>query len=61
MDQNAESEKVGIGRKGFIEMPAKLASLPMNGQKIAFEIEIDARLQKVAQRDDITIVGMELF
>jgi len=59
-DQNSEAHQVGIGKKGFIAILEKEAGRPMQEQKAAFEREIEARLAKVSQRDDITVIGFAL-
>lgn len=59
-DQNKEPEKGGIGKKGFVAMLKKISSTGMNEQMLTFEREIESKLKNVPQRDDITIIGLEL-
>jgi len=60
IDQNLQAEKSGIGKKGFVAILEQNIDVTMDGLKTVFETEIDARLRFVPQRDDITIIGIEL-
>lgn len=59
-DQNIEPGKGGMGKSGFVKFLEKISSMEMNKQREEFEREIDERLLKVPQRDDITIIGIQL-
>jgi serine phosphatase RsbU (regulator of sigma subunit) len=59
-DQNKEPGKGGIGKKGFIAILKKISSTGMKEQMLTLEREIESKLQNVPQRDDITIIGLEL-
>jgi PAS domain S-box-containing protein len=60
MDQNSQERKGGIGRAGFVEILRNIAGKPFAEQETAVEEFIEKRLQHVAQRDDITVLGFEL-
>lgn len=60
LDQNKEKNTGGIGRRGFISLIDKIHSLSMEEQKEFFEANIEEKLNFVAQRDDITIIGLKV-
>ena len=61
LDQNKDPKKGGFGKEGLIKLIEKIFSMSMKDQKKVFENEIDLRLEKVSQRDDITIIGIEII
>lgn len=60
LDQNSEPYKGGLGRRGFMRIISTLKNTPIKDQGTYFENMIGTMLEKVDQRDDITIIGFEL-
>lgn len=60
LDQNKEKNTGGIGRRGFISLIDKIHGMSMEEQKGFFEANIEEKLNFVAQRDDITIIGLKV-
>ncbi len=60
LDQNNIPHKSGIGKQGFIKLLENISTMNMNDQKQFFEKEINTKLKFVPQRDDITIIGLEI-
>lgn len=60
LDQNGEEGKGGMGRAGFITFLQSIAGKPFAQQEQALEQLINQKLEKVEQRDDITVVGFEI-
>ena len=60
LDQNDESSKIGIGKKGFEKIIKEISSLTMTEQKKRIEDIIEEKISKTSQRDDITIIGFKL-
>ena len=60
LDQNYEKHKGGIGRRGFISLIQDIYHLPMEEQRKIIKDDIQEKLSKVPQRDDITVVGLKL-
>ena len=49
-----------MGRAGFITFLQSIAGKPFAQQEQALEQLINQKLEKVEQRDDITVVGFEI-
>ena len=60
LDQNLQEEKGGLGRTGFVNFLQSILDKPLGEQKESFEALIAERLSKVEQRDDITVLGLEI-
>ncbi len=60
LDQNIEEEKGGLGKKGFIELIQAICNNTLSEQKKTVEDLISERLLKVEQRDDITVLAIEM-
>ena|GEM_PF-3459765 len=60
LDQNSEEGKGGMGRTAFVSFLQSIAGKPFYQQKQAVEQLVANKLEKVEQRDDITVVGFEM-
>lgn len=60
LDQNYEENKGGMGRRGFMSLIEGCYHLSMEEQRNIINKDINEKLYKVPQRDDITVIGLKL-
>ena len=60
LDQNSKDYNYGIGKKGFSKLVNKISEKSMSKQKEIIKKDIKNKISQVEQRDDITVIGLNL-
>ena len=60
LDQNSKDSSYGIGKNGFTKLLEKIADKSISQQKEFIKKDIENKISQVEQRDDITVIALNL-
>ena len=60
LDQNSKDSRYGLGKKGFIKLLERISEKSIVKQKEIIKNDIQNKTSQTEQRDDITVIGLNL-
>ena len=60
LDQNSKESRHGIGKNGFSKLIKEISEKPIHKQKEIINKDIQNKISQVEQRDDITVIALNL-